>query len=67
MNRLVARFCDGRVVKGTTLDFAPTKERFHMTVATPPDETTVTIRTEELKALFFVKDFAGDPARVDRN
>ena len=27
---VVARFLDGRTVKGTTQDFAPAKERFHI-------------------------------------
>jgi hypothetical protein len=67
MNKLVARFADGSVVKGATLDFAPEKDVFHMTVAIPAIESTpLPIRTEELKALFFVKDFAGDPLHVEQ-
>jgi hypothetical protein len=32
MTKVVARFTDGRMVKGTTVDFVPTKDRFHVSV-----------------------------------
>jgi hypothetical protein len=32
MNTVVARLTDGRMVKGTTVDFVPTKDRFHVSV-----------------------------------
>jgi len=69
MNKVVVRFADGRVVKGTTADFFPGKDLFHVSVATaPPDGAKpVEIHTKDLKALFFVKDFAGDPQYVKRN
>jgi hypothetical protein len=66
MNKLIARFTDGRLVKGTTLDFAPSKSLFHMTVATAPAGTPFPIRTEELKALFYVRDYDGNPAHVEK-
>ena len=69
MNKVVARFVDGRVVKGATADFFPGKDLFHVSVATvPPDGAKpVEIHMKDLKALFFVKDFGGDPQRVTRN
>jgi hypothetical protein len=67
MNKVVARFADGRLVKGDTADFVPGKELFHISPATAPaGSKPVEIRTKELKALFFVKDFVGDAQRVDR-
>ncbi len=67
MNKVVARFADGRLVKGMTADFFPNKDRFHVTEATGPTDTTpVEIRTRDLKALFFVKDYAGDPQHVEK-
>lgn len=66
MNKVVARFSDGRVVKGTTADFAAGREVFHITDPSSEDgwgRTAVSVG--DLKALFYVKDFAGDPARVD--
>lgn len=67
MNKVVARYIDGRVVKGITADFFQTKDLFHLRPSTDPDTATpVEIRTKELKALFFVKDFEGKPDRVEK-
>jgi hypothetical protein len=67
LNRVVARFVDGRVVKGATADFSPTREFFHVAVApASAGAKPVRIRTADLKALFFVKDFEGDRDRTDR-
>ena len=65
MNKVVARFADGRLVKGTTLNFPPSKRQFHITVATAPVDTQFPIDIEDLKALFYVKDFSGDPSHID--
>jgi hypothetical protein len=59
--RVVARFLDGSVEKGTTQDFYPNRARFHLQPAAGGDP--LEIRTADLKALFVVKSFAGDPAR----
>jgi hypothetical protein len=68
VNKVVARFADGRMTKGTTADFSPEKELFHMNMAdTPPGVMPLAIYVRDLKALYFVKDFAGDPQRADRN
>ena len=68
MHKVIARFADGRMLKGTTVDFFPSKEFFHISVATAPaGAKPVEIHTKDLKALFFVKDFAGDPQHSDRN
>jgi hypothetical protein len=67
MNMIVARFVDGRVLKGTTIDFSPEKDRFHLTLPTSTTDTFPTsIQTEELKAVFFVKDFDGDSQHVEK-
>ncbi len=61
MNRVVARFSDGHMVKGLTNDFLPGKELFHITpVDTPAGTKPLDILTRDLKALFFVRDFVGD-------
>jgi hypothetical protein len=62
-NRVVAHLLNGKLVKGTTQDFFPNRPMFHMTPAAggPPVE----VRTRQLKALFFVREFAGDTARRD--
>jgi Family of unknown function (DUF6982) len=61
-NKVVARFADGRVVKGSTSDFVPTKETFHVAVVdAAPGSKPLKIQTKELKAVFFVKDLVGRP------
>ncbi|HET6352234.1 MAG TPA: hypothetical protein VFG89_08910 [Coriobacteriia bacterium] len=64
-NKIVARFTDGHVLKGTTIDFATDKKNFHLTVVGEIDPQVVWAK--DLKALFFVKDFTGDPAHVEAN
>ena len=68
MNKVVVRFADGRVVKGTTADFLPTKDLFHLNLSTESvGAKPIEVSTSELKALFFVKDFEGDPKHVESN
>jgi hypothetical protein len=62
-NKVVARHKDGRTVKGYTFDFMPQKASFH--VVDPVDEKrATTVNVAELKAVFYVKDFSGDRARL---
>lgn len=61
-NQVVARFKDGRVLKGTSLDVDHNKPVFHVR---PPGGTAEQVRLEDLKALFFVRSLDGDPARDD--
>lgn len=63
--RVVARFTDGRVLKGTIHDFAPNKALFHLEPL-EPGLAPMKIPVGALKALFFVKDYEGDPKRKDR-
>jgi hypothetical protein len=67
MNKVVARYADGRMVKGMTSDFSPAKDVFHVTEATAAGGRPLEIHTTELKALFFVKDFAGNPKHNEKN
>jgi hypothetical protein len=66
-NWIVAHFQDGRVLKGFTNDFAPARDRFHLhPLDAAPGTRPVEIEVPKLKALYFVKDFAGDPKRDER-
>ena len=58
--KVVARYVDGRRVKGFSQDFFPNKDRFHIYSATKPSGEAVEVLLKELKAIFFVKDFAGN-------
>jgi len=57
LNKVVARFKDGSLMKGTTSDFFPNKKEFHLTLM---NGEIVPIDVEMLKALFFVKNFEGN-------
>ncbi|MDH4038592.1 MAG: hypothetical protein OEX18_13415 [Candidatus Krumholzibacteria bacterium] len=67
MNKVVARFVDGQILKGFTNDFNPGKDQFHVRPeGTSLDTAPLRIRREDLKALFFVKDFAGNPQHEEK-
>ena len=61
-SRVVARFRDGRLVKGITSNFQPLRDGFHVHTA---GGEIAAIDRAELKALFFVRDLDGDPTRRD--
>jgi hypothetical protein len=68
VNKVIARFADGRMVKGTTADFSPTKDIFHLSPeAAAAEAKPLEVSTKDLKALFFVKDFTGDRKHIARN
>jgi len=58
--KIIAHRLDGTMVKGFTQDFAPSKPDFHIF---PYEGSTsnqrVQILLKDLKAIFFVRDFAG--------
>jgi hypothetical protein len=58
--KVVARYIDGKRVKGFSQDFFPNKDRFHVYPAAKPSGEAVEVLLKELKAIFFVKDFAGN-------
>jgi hypothetical protein len=62
-HNVVARFRDGKLLKGRTNDFTPFKMHFHIKLL---NEKVVTVDLEDLKALFFVRDFKGEKYRPDR-
>jgi hypothetical protein len=57
--KVALRFKDGRVLKGSTRDFVPGKAAFHLN--SDASSMATEVRTEDLKAVFFVKDFQGRP------
>jgi Family of unknown function (DUF6982) len=61
----VARYKDGRVMKGFTNDFVPNRPFFHLSLADSSDSKPLMVQIQELKAVFFVKDFKGDSSHKD--
>lgn len=56
-NKVVIRLKDGTIAKGQTNDFFPNRPTFHLTTF---EDKIEEFKTEELKAVFFVKDCNGD-------
>jgi len=66
-SKIVARYRDGRTLKGTTQNFFPNKPVFHVNVlGSAGSGDLVEVNLEELKAIFFVKDFLGNAKHVER-
>jgi len=62
-NKVVAHFRDGTLLKGVTLDFFPSKPTFHLT---DTNSLVHEVAIDDLKAVFFVHTFEGNPARPAR-
>jgi len=60
-NEVVAHYMNGDIVKGLSMDVAPGKAFCHIRT----DEGTSKVEFKDLKALYFVKDLAGDSKRDD--
>ena len=65
--KIVIRFADGRIQKGYTQNFFPKKPVFHF-FKNPTKQSTnhKEIRVSDLKAIFFVKTFSGNPDYKER-
>jgi hypothetical protein len=64
--KVVVAYLDGRRLKGYTNDFSPVRDQFFLFpegVDPKPGDRGTPVRVAELKAVFFVKDFAGNPDR----
>jgi hypothetical protein len=61
-NKVVVRFKDKSVIKGKTSNFYPDRSFFHLL---KNKGEMVEIRLDQLKAIFFVKDFDGNKDHSD--
>jgi uncharacterized protein DUF6982 len=59
--RVVVRYASGRVLKGY-VDFDPEQPSFRLVPLTEPDADGIEIQVKDLKAVFFVRTFEGDPS-----
>jgi hypothetical protein len=65
--RIVARFTDGRVLKGSAVNASAVRPVFSLTLASAAGcDQPATIRMSDLKAVFFVSDLTGDAAYHER-
>ena len=64
-NKIVVHFMDGTVKKGFATDFDKEAEKFHLKDKDTQEPHEVEIST--LKAVFFVKDFEGNPDYQERH
>jgi len=60
LHKVVVRYKNGTVVKGTTSDFAPNRTTFTLSPEPPVAGEPATIGYDELKAIFFVRSFQGN-------
>lgn len=66
-SKIVVRYLNGKTLKGTTQNFFPNKPVFHVVRhggGGPGD--LVEVKLDELKAVFFVRDFTGNPKHNER-
>lgn len=64
--KVVARYYNGKMIKGFTHDFFPNKDRFHIVPANHPLGEPIEVIVNQLKAVFVVRDFNGDSHYVER-
>jgi len=66
-SKIVVRYRDGRALKGTTQNFFPNKPNFHINrLGTNGPGDVIEVRLDELKAVFFVRDFTGNAKHVEK-
>ena len=62
-NKVIVAFIDGRRLKGYVLNFSPLRDSFSFFPdQTSPKDGGIDVILTDLKAVFFVKDLAGNPA-----
>ena len=65
-NKVVVHYLDGKIIKGQTIDFLPTKPTFHVSlIDAPPNTPPLEINIGGVKAIFFVKDYLGNSKREE--
>jgi small nuclear ribonucleoprotein (snRNP)-like protein len=66
-SKIVVRYRNGKTLKGYTQNFFPNKPVFHVNrLGVSGSSDLVEVKVEDLKAVFFVRDFAGNPKYNER-
>jgi hypothetical protein len=63
--KVVAHYRDGRTLRGSTQDFRPESDTFHL-LPSEGGGIPTTVRLVDLKALFYVRDFGFQRRQVER-
>jgi len=65
--KVIIRYADGKILKGYTMDFFPNKPSFHVNPAEiGRADKGIEVMVNQLKAIFFVKDFSGNSSHRDQ-
>lgn len=64
--KVVAHYLDGRTLRGSTQDFRPEGESFHLLPSEGGGIPTA-VRLSDLKALFYVRDFGLQRRQIERS
>jgi hypothetical protein len=65
--RVVVKYLSGKVIKGFMQNFSPNKDSFHLIPLDKPSGGSIEVLLKHLKAIFVVRDFAGNPQYEERN
>jgi hypothetical protein len=66
-NKIVVRYLDGRLLKGFSQDFHQSRPHFHLSpIIDGVTHQLVLVPMPRLKAVFFVRDFEGNPDHAER-
>jgi hypothetical protein len=64
--KVIARYTHGRMMKGMTHDFFPNKDCFHVVAEDNPLNKPFKVMLKDLKGVFVVRNFLGDPGYSER-
>ena len=64
--KVVLRFANGRIIKGSTQNFFPNKDCFHFIPADNHSNGPIEVLLKDLKGVFMVRDFTGKPQYNER-
>jgi hypothetical protein len=64
--KVIARYTHDGMIKGMTHDFFPNKDRFHIITTGHPSGKPKEVMLKDLKAVFVVRTFEGDPGYIGR-
>ena len=65
--KIVVRYRNGKILKGYTQNFFPNKPVFHVSrLGSSGSGDLVEVKGEDLKAVFFVRDFTGNRTHVEK-